>query len=71
MENTEEISFKRGFRVPKQSDQLNAIGFSQSESRIPTEYFPFNEFFLPIPKPTDQDDWLAQYKEEGQTFEVQ
>ena len=27
-----------------------------------------NEFFKPIPQPTSQDDWLAQYDEDGQTY---
>lgn len=70
MESKGEVNFKKGFRVPNRSDQLRAIGFSQNESRIPIEYFPHDELFLPLPKPTHLDDWLAQYKEEGQTYEV-
>ncbi|CAF2847529.1 unnamed protein product [Rotaria sp. Silwood2] len=56
------ISFVRGFRVPKQKDIDEALGNDASFS---------NEFkmsFNSLPHPTSDLDWLANYREKGQTY---
>eukprot|EP01103_Thecamoeba_quadrilineata_P000455 TRINITY_DN10394_c0_g1_i1.p1 TRINITY_DN10394_c0_g1~~TRINITY_DN10394_c0_g1_i1.p1 ORF type:complete len:376 (+),score=56.39 TRINITY_DN10394_c0_g1_i1:93-1130(+) len=45
--------------------KLRAIGFKDD---IPTEYRPDPKFFKPIPVPTHEDDWLAQYAPDKQNF---
>ena len=58
--------FAAGFRLPTPKQSRNAIGLS----KIPNvfEPGPENAYFQRIPQPDSVDDWLAQYKEEGQSF---
>ena len=56
------IPYVRGFHPPSGGKCLEAIGES---SKV---YSPSDDFFPPLPKPTSIDDWLAQYKETGQTY---
>ena len=59
---TKPIRFVRGFRVPNQEDIDQALG----------DHPPFSEQFKtsfhPVPNPTNDLDWLANYKEQGQTY---
>ena len=55
------IPFSKGFRPPSIATRKSALG--KEENSILYSF----EDFKPIPKCTSQDDWLAQYKEEGQT----
>ncbi|CAH3136502.1 unnamed protein product, partial [Pocillopora meandrina] len=61
-----EVSFAAGFRLPTLKQSRNAIGLS----KIPKIYDPGPEsaYFRRIPQPLSEDDWLAQYNEEGQSF---
>ncbi|KAL9644643.1 hypothetical protein ABK040_015382 [Willaertia magna] len=69
---TSTISFAKGFKLPTKKEIKKAIHSNEI-------YYNFemtrrnslqNElFYKPIPKPTSQDDWLAQYNEERQSFE--
>ena len=65
-ESQKEISFCRGFHPPTPAETAEALGdsppviFQKSLS---------SKLFSQVPKPTSIDDWLAQYKEEGQTFD--
>ena len=63
------IPFARGFHPPTQKQQISAVGFGKKD--IPRDFAPGeNEDFFPlVPQPTSIDDWLAQYDEEGQTFD--
>jgi len=57
------IPFVRGFRVPKQEDIDEALGNDASFSNE------FKNSFNSLPNPTNELDWLANYKEKGQTYE--
>lgn len=61
-----EVPFAAGFRLPTLKQSRNAIGLS----KIPKIYDPGPEsaYFRRIPQPLSEDDWLAQYNEEGQSF---
>lgn len=67
----EVVGYATGFKLPSPKRIRCAIGF---DSDIPKEFNPGEpakdgfEFFKSIPVPTDIDDWLAQYNEEGQTY---
>lgn len=66
------VSYAAGFKPPSPKKIRTAIGFN--EAAIPKEFNPGTkavdgfEFFKSIPEPSDIDDWLAQYNEEGQTY---
>ena len=68
----ETVSYATGFKPPTPKKIRSAIGFDGPD--IPKEFNPGEptkdgyEFFKSIPAPTDIDDWLAQYNEEGQTY---
>jgi len=57
------IPFVRGFRVPKQEDIDDALG---NDALFSNE---FKNSFNSLPNPTNELDWLANYKEKGQTYE--
>lgn len=64
------VPYAKGFKPPSKTRQVNAIGLDGS---IPCELNPASdpsgyEFFKSIPQPTNVNDWLAQYNEEGQTY---
>jgi hypothetical protein len=56
------ITFVRGFRVPKQTDIDKALGDDASFSNE------FKNSFDSLPTPTNELDWLANYREKGQTY---
>ncbi|GFR77509.1 archaemetzincin-2-like [Elysia marginata] len=60
------IPYAKGFHPPSQQVKSRAIGFGTNS--IPQEYKDDGSSFPPIPHPTNQDDWLAQYVEEGQSY---
>ena len=68
----EAVCYAKGFIPPKPKKIKSAIGYGDAD--IPIEFNPGEpchdgfEFFKHIPKPTNIDDWLAQYNEEGQTY---
>jgi len=57
------ISFVRGFRIPKEKDIDEALGRDASFSHK------FTTSFNSLPIPTNELDWLANYKEKGQTYD--
>ncbi|CAF1306343.1 unnamed protein product [Rotaria sp. Silwood1] len=59
---TKRISFVRGFRIPKEKDINEALGNDASFSNE------FKRSFNSLPHPTSDLDWLANYKEKGQTY---
>lgn len=61
------VPYAKGFTPPTNRIQLAAIGNDQNLA----EFSPGSDddgFFSPVPQPSDIDDWLAQYCEEGQTY---
>lgn len=71
------VPFARGFKPRNENARMRAAGYNMLRD-VPLEYSVgtywnqslsmFQEFFNPVPHPTCQDDWLAQYDEDGQTF---
>ena len=61
------IPFVRGFRRPTPLKCARALGYEKETP--PREYDVGENFFRPIPDPKSIDDWLAQYNEEGQTYD--
>ena len=62
------VPYAVGFRRPSKRAQLKAIGWVPPEDVEPI-FKPSTEFFNPVPRPVTIDDWLAQYVEEGQTYD--
>ena len=57
--------YAKGFKPPSRKQSNDAIGNTSKEV-----YFEAPEnIFSPVPAPTCEDDWLAMYNEEGQTFQ--
>ena len=63
------VPFAVGFRLPTAEESFAATGFVGTP---PKEYEigGDGDFFSPIPHPTCIDDWLAQYKETGQSYQT-
>ena len=62
-----QVNFANGFREPNDSDRVAAVGrLNDDEDKV---WFD-PDLFEPVPRPDSIDDWLAQYDEEGQTFEA-
>lgn len=65
------VPFARGFRRPTAQEVRRALGLPTGKcSGEPTNraFSDGKDFFSAVPSPSSEDDWLAQYKEEGQTF---
>jgi hypothetical protein len=60
------IDFCQGFVLPTEEEKVQALG--ERKNKIPPEYVAHASLFGPIPKPTHQDDWLAQFVEKQQSF---
>lgn len=60
---TNTVPFVRGFRVPTEKDIDEALGNDDLFSKE------FKNSFDSLPKPTSDADWLANYREKGQTFQ--
>lgn len=58
------VPYARGYHPPTAKQCLQAIGKSEGGNHFTAG----DNFFPPIPAPTSIDDWLAQYNEEGQTY---
>lgn len=63
-DRTRYFPYAKGFHPPSDKQKLVAIGDHGSDPA----FHPDAQFFENIPKCTSSDDWLAQYKEEGQTY---
>ena len=61
------IPYVKGFRPPTPKQRSDALGKIWKTSD--PEYDASPNFFKTIPRCTSVDDWLAQYNEEGQTYE--
>eukprot|EP00117_Sycon_ciliatum_P041246 scpid58432/ scgid4141/ Archaemetzincin-2; Archeobacterial metalloproteinase-like protein 2 len=62
------VPFARGFKPPAAAAIKRALG----KLDVPNAAYEDDDrapFFHPVPKPTCEDDWLAQYNETGQTFD--
>ena len=59
------VPYAKGFKVPSEAKQKEAVGFSETSS-IPSEFKLHG--FKPVKKCRSIDDWLAQYNEKGQTY---
>lgn len=57
------MPYARGYRPPTLAQSECAIGGAGAACLLPDA-----TFFRPVPRPSSRDDWLAQYREEGQTF---
>ena len=62
------VPFVRGFKPPAAAEVKRALGKVDDDAVTPFMEDVREPFFRPLPQPTCQDDWLAQYNEEGQTF---
>ncbi|XP_046566241.1 archaemetzincin-2-like [Haliotis rubra] len=61
------VPYIRGFKAPSEKERTLAIGFDVKN--IPPAYnHSDTDFFTHLSQPTSVDDWLAQYKEDGQSF---
>ena len=59
------VPYAKGFRAPTDKQKEQAIGNGPQEA----DFVPDPDFFENIPRCSTTDDWLAQYKEEGQTYD--
>ena len=59
------VPYARGFKPRTRAQSLTALGAIEPSDHIACDLARFEA----IPAPTDQNDWLAQYKEEGQSYE--
>lgn len=57
--------YAKGFKPPSRKESNAAIGNASKEVHFEAP----ENIFLPVPAPTCEDDWLAMYNEEGQTFQ--
>jgi len=64
-----QITWVKGFKEPSSKKRRLAIGNNVSLPWCKIKPVDGFEFFAPIPKPIEQDDWLAQYNEPGQTYD--
>ncbi|KAK3592952.1 hypothetical protein CHS0354_036811 [Potamilus streckersoni] len=64
------VPFATGFKPPTRCQSRLAIGCEPMMKDFDpgAECSHGFEYFKTIPRPTDIDDWLAQYNEEGQTY---
>ena len=60
------LPFAKGFKLPSKSQCSKAVGSVPKEL---CKVFNADQSFSPVPRPTDENDWLAQYNEEGQSFQ--
>ena len=60
---TATVPYVRGFRPPSREAARKAIGSSDPA------FTPHSQCFPPVPSPSCLDDWLAQYREEGQSYD--
>ena len=60
------VPYARGYRPPSEKRRFAARGKISASER---EFQTGDGFFSPVPAPTSIDDWLAQYNEEGQTYD--
>ena len=60
------VPFVKGFKRPTLQAQRDALGPTDDNGfHIGVET---GKFFPSLPSPTSEDDWLAKYKEKGQTL---
>ena len=57
--------YAEGFKPPSRKESNAAIGDTSKQVHLEAP----ENIFLPVPAPTSEDDWLAMYNEEGQTFQ--
>ncbi|XP_076443527.1 archaemetzincin-2-like [Babylonia areolata] len=63
------LGYGRSQNIPREfssGSQQQVKSLSSSKNIL--SFSPYGEFFKPIPHPTNPDDWLAQYDEDGQTY---
>ena len=58
------VPYARGYHPPTDKQRLRAVGKTPGGKE-----FVIDNFFEPIPAPSSIDDWLAQYNEDGQTYD--
>jgi len=62
------LSYARGFKVPTKLDIANALGKFDDNSLNYVFNEDFYQTFGSLALPKKPSDWLAQYKEKGQTY---
>lgn len=63
------VPYARGFVPPTANRRNLALGSRTLKPALAQQLLPKNDdLFVPVPPPASIDDWLAQYKEEGQTY---
>ena len=62
---------RRSRSRPCSAEQLKGVlDRGESVQSIPPELYPFPEFFQEVPEPQDEDDWLAQFNESKDSYQV-
>ena len=62
------LGYKPGDTLPKEYNFTFKNDQSKRQKTTPDMKVDSGSIFSPIPDPTSQDDWLAQYNEDGQTY---
>jgi len=63
------VPYVRGFTPPTAKRREKALSVRDLKPELARLLLPKDdELFVPVPRPTSIDDWLAQYNEEGQTY---
>lgn len=64
-----EVGFVKGFKVPSAS-VITSAARAPREKQIPAEFDPTSPLFEPLRVPSHELDWLAQWREPRQSFQV-
>lgn len=66
---TRYVPYVKGFRPPTGHQKVQAVSnFGEAPGSIPPQFLCKESHFDAIPKCTARCDWLAQYKEQGQSY---
>jgi archaemetzincin len=68
MSTGQKLKFAKGFKRPSKEESVAAIGSRDNMDESESSWFD-GAAFEPVPEPSSIDDWLAQYNEQGQTYE--
>jgi len=67
-EDARYVPYARGFKPPLDKIKEKAIGCTSMVPELDPKSHNGMVFFPDLPRPTNIDDWLAQYVEEGQSY---
>ena len=66
----EEVPYARGFKPPTAKQRVSAARSNSDKGPLEKAFSDTvaGGLFPPLPRPSSVDDWLAQYKEDGQSY---